>query len=319
MQTVDSIFELIGRTPIKRLTQVTQHVDSKVFVKIEYLNPSGSLKDRIALRMIEDAEKSGALSKGMQIIEASTGNTGIALSFVGTLKGYPVIIYMPERISQERINIIERYGAKVELIPGDEEQNLKKKEESISGAVVEAPLRIKCLQLEQNNPKDIWWARQFSNPSNVAAHNKTGHEILDQLRRVDTFVAAIGTGGTLYGIAEVLRNANPDTRIVAVEPASDPFIHSIGNPIARTEVSGGIISDLIDNNLVDEIVMVSDKNAVTMAHRLVTEEGLFSGMSAGANVLVALQEAKKLGPDGIVATILPDSMDRYLSSEHFTT
>ena len=130
MQTVDSIFELIGRTPMKRLTQVTQYVNSKVFVKIEYLNPSGSLKDRIALRMIEDAEKSGALSKGMQIIEASTGNTGIALSFVGTLKGYPVIIYMPERISQERINIIERYGAQVEIIPSDEEQNLKKEEES---------------------------------------------------------------------------------------------------------------------------------------------------------------------------------------------
>ncbi|MDG6934518.1 MAG: cysteine synthase family protein [Nitrososphaerota archaeon] len=316
-----SSVELIGNTPLLRLRKVTEGLDAKVFVKTEYLNPSGSIKDRIAYKIIRDAEKQGRLKPGVStIVEASTGNTGIALSYVGKMLGYRVRIYIPQGVSPERTRIIQRYGAEVEVIGEEEERRLKEK--SISGGVVEIPGRLKCAEVEKTEP-NTFWARQFSNPSNPLAQSQTGSEILEALdEKVSGFTASIGTGGTLLGIGRKLRRSNPRVRIVAVEPASTklPLLkeyQKLGR-IVRTEVSGGIISDIIEAGLVDEILQVTDEEAITMAHRLVSEEGLFCGISSGANVLAALRLAKKLGR-GNVVTVLPDSMDRYLSEEHYTT
>jgi len=315
-----SSLELIGRTPLVQLKRVANGLGANVFVKLEYLNPSGSIKDRIALKIIKDAEKQGKLKPGIStVVEASTGNTGISLAYVGTMLGYKVRIFVPEGVSVERVRIMQRYGASVEVINADEERRLK--ERSISGGVVEIPGRLKCAELEKNEP-NIFWARQFSNPSNTLAHYETGQEILDVLGEVSGFTASIGTGGTLLGIGSILKKANKDLKIVAVEPASTklPLLkeyQKLGKTV-RTEVAGGIISDIIEAGIVDEILQVTDEEAISMAHRLVREEGLFCGISSGANVLAALKLAKTIGKGNIV-TVLPDSMDRYLSEEHYTT
>lgn len=320
LKTANNVLDLIGNTPLVKLNKITKGIDANVFVKLEYLNPSGSLKDRIALRMIEEAEKTGKLKPGYTIIDGSTGNTGIALSFVGTMKGYNVAIYMPEGVSEERTKIMERYGAEVVIMSDRDEQEIKMK--SIYGPEVEVPLRVKCLEEEKKNPK-IWWARQFSNPGNVLAHNDTGREILTQTRgKVDAFVASVGTGGTLLGIAEVLKKKNPKVKIVAIEPAASKFPLISGFrkiPGASAEVSGGIIAKIVDRKILDGVVQVKGEDAIVMAHRLVKEEGLFTGISAGANVLVAVNEAKNLGEGKTVVTVLPDSMDRYLTKEVYTT
>jgi len=323
MKLVNNVLGLIGNTPMVKLNKITKGVKANVFVKLEYLNPSGSLKDRIALRMIEDAEKAGILKTGIStIIDGSTGNTGISLSFVGPMKGYKVVIYMPEGVSEERTKIMHRYGAEVITINVEEWRKLSERGKSIYGAEIEVPLRVKCLEEEKRN-SHVWWARQFSNPSNVKAHNETGREILTQTGgKVDVFVASVGTGGTLMGVAEVLKEKMPHARIVAVEPAVSKFPLISGYrrvPGASPEVSGGIIARLLDEKLVDEVIQVAGEDAINMAHRLVREEGLFVGISSGANVLVAVREAEKLGSGNTVVTVLPDSMDRYLTSEAYTT
>ena len=314
MKVVESVLELIGNTPIAKLRKVTS---GDVRVKLEYLNPSGSLKDRIALKMIEDAEKNGRLKRGYTIIDASTGNTGIALSFVGAMKGYKVIIYHPALggVSKERVEMMKRYGAEVRLI---DTSRTTSGEKSVNGAEIENPLREMCRQLERKDPT-VWWARQFSNPANTAAHNTTGEEILAQTKgKADVFVAAIGTGGTLMGVSEALRRKLPKVKTVGVQPASSTGSIVPGTVFPRSEVSGGIISDMLEKGLVDEVVKVSDEEAINMAHRLWREEGLFCGISSGANVLVAKREAE-YGLGKTVVTVLPDSGDRYLSEEHFVT
>jgi len=241
MRSVQSVLELIGNTPMVKLRKVTL---GDVRVKLEYLNPSGSLKDRIALRMIEEAENSGRLKRGFTIVDASTGNTGIALSFVGAMKGYKVVIYHPAlgEVSKERVEMMKRYGAEVRLINTTKTTSIEK---SVSGAEIENPLREMCRQLEKKDPT-VWWARQFSNPANTAAHNKTGEEILTQTKeKVDVFVAAIGTGGTLMGVSEALRIRLPKVRIVGVQPASSRESIEPGTVFPRSEVSGGIISDML--------------------------------------------------------------------------
>ncbi|MCJ7732272.1 PLP-dependent cysteine synthase family protein, partial [Candidatus Bathyarchaeota archaeon] len=223
MSYVNSILDRIGNTPLVKLGKVVKPSSGNVYAKAEYLNPSGSLKDRIAVEMIRDAEERGLLKPGYTIIEASTGNTGTALSFVGTQLGYKVEIYMPEGMTPERIKIMENYGAKVHELKLEGGS-----EGSIAGAEVEIDTRIKCLEVESKNPK-VWWARQFSNPANTRAHVKTGREIVQQLGDpVDAFVASIGVGGTLYGVAKALREAYPDVLIVGLEPGS-----------ARYPISGG--------------------------------------------------------------------------------
>lgn len=320
--TTNSILESIGNTPLVQLNRVTKGVEAKVSVKLEYLNPSGSLKDRIALKMIEEAEKAGKIKPGCTIVDGSTGNTGIALSFVGTMKGYKVVIFMPEGVSEERTKIMQRYGAEVVTVNAQEEEQLKERGKSIYGAEVEVPLRIKSLETEKKNP-NVWWARQFANHGNVLAHNDTGREILKQVGgKVDVFVASIGTGGTLMGVGQVLKKKNPSVRLVAVEPTASHFPLMSGYkriPGASPEITGGIIAEMVDGKMVDDVVQVKGEDAIEMAHRLVREEGLYAGISAGANVLVAVNEAKKLGKGKNVVTVLPDSMDRYLSSEVYTT
>jgi cysteine synthase A len=311
------VLEAIGNTPLVKLNRVISKGQADVYVKAEYLNPSGSLKDRIALEMIRDAEERGLLKPGYTIIEASTGNTGTALSFVGTQLGYNVEIYMPEGMTPERVKIMENYGAKVH------ELKLKSSEEgSIAGAEVEIGTRIKCLEIEKKNPK-VWWARQFSNPANTRAHVKTGREILKQLDyNVDAFVASIGVGGTLYGVSKALREANPDVYIVGIEPASARYPISEGYtrvPGTDDEVCGGIIEEMMNSDIVDKYVKVANDDAVSASDRLVLEEGLFCGISSGANVKVALDVATELGSNKNVVTVLPDHRDRYLSEKKYTT
>ncbi len=314
---INSILEYIGNTPLVMLNKVVEPGTANVYVKAEYLNPSGSLKDRIAVEMIRDAEEKGLLKPGYTIIEASTGNTGTALSFVGTQLGYNVEIYMPEGMTRERIRIMENYGAKVHELPLESGE-----EGSIAGAEVEIDTRIKCLEVESSRD-DVWWARQFSNPANTRAHVKTGREIIDQLgEKVDAFVASIGVGGTLYGVAKALREVYPDVQIIGLEPGSARYPLSEGFtrvPGTADEVCGGIIEEMMNSGILDKIVKVSNEDAITFSDRLVKEEGLFCGISSGANAYMAAKVAKKLGPGKNIVTVLPDHRDRYLSEKKYTT
>jgi cysteine synthase len=306
----------IGNTPLVRLNGLAAKLKANVLVKAEYLNPSGSIKDRIALKMILEAKAAGLLRPGDTIIESSTGNTGIALSFVGSLLGWKVMIYetTPGKVGVEKRKIMQSYGAEIRSLP----PVVKDGEYSVMGAEVEFPGRQACLELEQSQP-GYWWARQFCNPANTSAHVDTGREILEQCPgNVDVFVASIGTGGTLKGVATALRERNPKVRIVGVQPAASAKVIVPGGRWVRNEVDGGIIADIVETKgLVDEVVLVGDKEAIAMAHRL-RREGFHVGVSSGANTLVALREAEKL-QGGNVVTILPDSMNRYLSDEHYVT
>jgi cysteine synthase A len=318
MKVVDSVLDLIGNTPMVKLERVSGEGAADVFVKCEYLNPSGSLKDRIALKMIREAEADGRLKPGYTIIEASTGNTGTAFSFVGTYLGYKVAIYMPGGMTPERIRLMESYGAEVHQLKLESSS----KDRSIAGAEVEIGTRLRCFELERTQP-NTWWARQFSNPANTMAQVKTGKEILRQMGgKVDAFVASIGTGGTLYGIAIALKEELPHVKIIGAEPASGK--HPISEGYKRVpgfgdEVTGGIIEEMMDSGLIDEVVQVSNEDASAMSDRLVKEEGLFCGVSAGANVHLALGIAAELGRGKRVTTVLPDSRDRYLTQKKYTT
>ena len=319
MSSVDSVIDLIGKTPLVRLGRVAEGVGADVYVKPEYLNPTGSIKDRVALRMIEGAEEQGLIKPGHTIVESSTGNTGTSLAFIGTLKGYKVLIYetTPGKMGAEKRKLMANYGAEVRsLTPKD----LEALEGGVPGAEVELPGRKICLELERKGPK-TWWARQFSNPHNVEAQRETGKEILEQMAgRVDCYVAAVGTGGTLMGIAEVLKEANPSVRVVGIQPAGSKTIMTPGASYPKSEIEGGIVAEMLERpGLIDEIVQLGDAEAIEMAHRLWREEGLFCGISGGANVHVALQLAGELGHGKRVVTVLPDSGDRYMTEEHFVT
>jgi cysteine synthase A len=319
MKIVNSILELIGKTPLLKLDRIAKNVDANVYGKLEFFNPTGSLKDRIALYMIEEAEKNGMLKPGHTIVEASTGNTGISISFAGTIKGYKVKIYetIPGSAGDEKIKTMENFGAEVVILETDDTKKLEGK--SVPGAEIEIPGRRICLELEKKN-QDVWWARQFSNPDNVKAHNETGREILSQLNdEIEVFVASIGTGGTLMGIAEALKNKLPDVKVVGVQPVDSEFWITPGQPYPKSEIQGGIIADMMEREgLIDEVVAISDEDAVGMMHRLWREEGVFVGASSGANVLISLKEAKKIG-SGNVVTVFPDSGNRYLTEEHYVT
>ena len=316
----DSVLELIGNTPMVRLNKIGANVESHILVKLEYTNPSGSLKDRIAVEMINQAEKEGKLKPGFTIVESSTGNTGLGLSAIGTLKGYRVVIYetMPGKAGAEKSKMMENIGAEVRLIEPEDIKGLREK--SIYGAEVELPGRQMCLDLENADP-NIWWARQFSNKYNVKAHHKTAEEILDQTDgHVDLFVASIGTGGTLAGVAEVLKKRLPQVKIIGIQPASSKDVLSPGMDFPATEVKGGIISHMLKKEgLIDDVVRVTDDDARDMVHRLWREEGLYAGVSSGANVHVALDEAKRFKEKKTIVTVLCDSMNRYLTEERYVT
>jgi cysteine synthase A len=308
------MLDLIGNTPVKRLDSIGKPFQVLLWVKLENLNPSGSIKDRIVLQMIEDAEKSGNLRKGDTIIESSSGNTAIALSFVGGLKGYKRIIFMPKIMANEKVEMIKRYGSEIRLVEVGEDV----KDGSVHGSYVEVPGRIMCKKMEESTPH-VWWARQFSNPSNYKAHRKLGEEILSEFgEKIDAFVASVGTGGTLFGVAQVLKAKIPHVRIIAVEPAECPYV-TLTNFKIIEGVTGGILKEILDSKLVDSILKVTDQEAIAMTHRLIREEGLFVGISSGANVFAALKIGKEMGPGSNVLTVMPDRGDRYITSEHYVT
>lgn len=327
MKIYDNILQAIGSTPMVRLNRVTRGARAEVLVKCEYLNPSGSIKDRIALRMIEEAEKSGKLKEGGTVTESSTGNTAIALSFVCAVKGYGALMCMPKGwISEDRRKILEAYGAQVMGVDPGEEIEKELKGKAVHGGVLELLPRKKCLDLETQE-QGYWWARQALNPDNIRAHRDwTGREIIEQTDgKVDIFIASVGTGGTLLGVYEALKEVNPHVKVYAVEPASSSLFERNAEIQKYMEkyhipgIEGWIVSEIQERRIVEKAYLVNDKDAITMAHRLCEEEGLFCGMSSGANVHVACEIAKDEGRDKRIVTILPDSRYRYFVEEHFTT
>jgi cysteine synthase A len=240
------------------------------------------------------------------------------LALIGGYLGYKVAIYMPEGMTPERIRLMESYGIEIHQLALEPSS----KDRSVAGAEVEIDTRMKCLELERTQPK-TWWARQFSNPANTKAHIKTGKEILEQMGgRLDAFVASIGVGGTLYGVAKALRRELPDIRIIGVEPASARYPISEGYmmvPGVGEEFTGGIVKEMMESGIVDEVVRVTNEDAVNTSDRLVREEGLFCGISSGANVFQATRVAEELGKGKRVATVVPDSRDRYLTKQKYTT
>ena len=315
----DSVLELIGNTPMVRLNKICADVESEILVKLEYMNPSGSLKDRIALEMIENAEKSGKIKPGDTIIESSTGNTGFALTTVGRLKGYKVTIYetMPGKAGAEKEKMMKNVGAEVRLLEPEDIKGLQ--ERSIAGHEVELPGRILCFEDEKAG-SGIWWARQFSNEDNVKSHYVTAKEMLDQAGNdIDVFVQSIGTGGSLLGISEVLKKECPNVKVIGIQPASSKNVWYPGMDFPTTEVHGGLVSKLLKSGTVDELVQITNAEAREMTHRIWEEEGLYCGVSTGANVYFAMKEAKKTDKKLKIVTLANDHMNRYLTEERYVT
>jgi len=293
-----NILELIGNTPLLSLEETTGF---NIFAKAEFLNPGGSIKDRIALNMLEEAEKSGKLKPGMTIIEPTSGNTGIGLALCGIRKGYNVIIVMPENMSEERKKIIHALGAELVLTPP---------ELSIGGSVDRA------MEIAASS-EDYFVPQQFENPANPAAHYQTtGREIVEQLgKKIDVFVSGIGSGGTLQGIASYLLEQNPDCKIVAVEPKNvsallgdEPGLHQIQG------IGDGFVPEVLDTGIITDIVEVTDEDAIETARELARVQGLLVGTSSGANVWAARRMAEKYGKDKVIVTILADRAERYFST-----
>lgn len=315
----DSVLELVGNTPMVRLNKIGADIESEVLVKLEYLNPSGSLKDRIAVEMIEQAEKEGRIKPGDTIIESSTGNTGFALSTIGRLKGYNVTIYetMPGKAGAEKEQMMKNVGAEVRLMEPEDLKGLE--ERSVAGSEVELPGRMLCLEDENADPH-VWWARQFSNEYNVRSHHVTAQEILDQTDgQVDVFIQSIGTGGSLLGIGEVLKKECPGVKVIGIQPASSKEVWHPGMDFPVTEVKGGIVSRMLKSGAVDELVRITDTDARAMTHQLWTEEGLYCGVSSGANVHFAMREARNSTRKLRIVTLLNDHMNRYLTEERYVT
>jgi len=334
MRVMRGVLGLIGNTPLLKLEKVTKGLGVDVYVKCEYLNPSGSIKDRMALRMVEEAEKEGRLKAGGTVIEQTSGNTGPALAFVGGVKGYRVRLFIPAQWTgtyspADRIRIMKCFGAEVEALALDKYQKTLKDLSALGKAGAALAIGMKrCYELERDDPK-IWWANQMCNINNALAHrDTTGKEILEQLDgEVDGWVASIGTGGTILGVAEALKKRNRDVKVIGVEPADASLTDDVrSGTMARLLKALGVprmeflIERMFEGGLPDEVVVVTDADAREMANRLCREEGLFCGMSSGANVYAAIQLAKKLGRDAKVVTVLVDRRDRYFSeypSEHY--
>ncbi len=300
-QVADSVLGLIGATPLVRLHRVIPQGAATVLGKMENLNPGGSVKDRIALSMIEDAERAGTLKPGATIVEPTSGNTGIGLALVAAVKGYRLVLTMPEDMSLERRRLLERYGAELILTPAIE---------GMTGAVFAAN------QMLKENP-NYFMPQQFENPSNPEVHYRTtGPEIIEAAGgRVDAFVAGVGTGGTITGVGHLLRETfGADVLIVAVEPSRSPVLS--GGRAGMHGIQGigaSFVPGVLDRSVYTEIIRVEDKDATQMSRRLAHEEGILAGISAGANVFAARKIAERLGEGKTVVTIICDTGERYLS------
>jgi cysteine synthase A len=300
-----SILDLIGSTPVARIHRIPQleHVEAEVWAKLENLNPGGSVKDRICLSMVEAAERDGRLRPGGTIIEPTSGNTGIGLALVAAVKGYRLVLTMPETMSEERRSLLVAYGARLELTPDSR---------GMHAAVRRAE------ELLAEHP-DWYMPQQFTNRANPDAHRRTtGPEILQQLPRVDAFVAGVGTGGTITGVGDVLRSRHAQTRIVAVEPAASAVL-SGGQPgFHRIQgIGAGFVPDVLDTHIYDEVIRVSDDVAATHTRALARYEGHLVGISAGANCAAAIEVAKRLGKGAVVLTVFCDTGERYLTTDLF--
>ena len=301
--TVDSLLDLIGKTPVVRLNRVVPAGSAEVWAKLESFNPGGSVKDRICRAMIEDAERSGRLRPGATIVEPTSGNTGIGLALVCAIKGYRLILTMPDTMSEERRSLLTAYGAKLVLTPDTR---------GMHGAIRKAE------EIVSEHP-DYFMPQQFSNPANPEIHRRTtAVELLEQFNRIDAFVAGVGTGGTITGVGEVLRERMPGARIVAVEPAASNVL-SGGEPGFHT-IQGwgaGFVPEILNTDVYHEIITVSDQEATACTRRLAKEEGILGGISCGGACVAALQVAERLGPGKIVVTVFPDTGERYLTTDLF--
>ena len=300
----DTILELIGNTPMVRLGRVTDAASATVLAKLEAFNPGGSVKDRIALAMVEDAETRGLLKPGATIIEPTSGNTGIGLAMVGAVKGYRVILVMPEVMSTERIYILKSFGAQVILTPADE---------GMIGAVKKAE------ELVKQTP-GAFMPQQFQNPANPDAHrHTTAQEILRAVDGpIDAFVAGVGTGGTITGVGETLKRRHHGLRVVGVEPKGSPVLSGgEAGPHLIQGIGAGFVPQTLNRSIIDTIVQVTDEDAYAMTQRLAREEGIFVGISAGAACFAALQVAKELGAGKTVVVVLPDTGERYFSMQPY--
>lgn len=297
---VRSALELIGDTPLVELQRIPRHGSARILGKLESLNPGGSVKDRIALAMIDEAERSGRLKPGDTIVEPTSGNTGIGLAVVAAIKGYRLILTMPEDMSVERRTLVSRFGAELVLTPAIE---------GMSGAVYAAE------SLVANNP-GYFMPQQFLNPANPEIHRlTTAREILKATQgQIDAFVAGVGTGGTITGVGEVLKQEVPGVRVVAVEPAKSPVLQGgRARPHGIQGIGASFVPGVLNMDVLDEIISVEDEDAYRMVMRLTREEGLLVGISAGGNVVASTIVAERLGAGKVVVTILPDTGERYLT------
>ena len=303
MAIAANINALIGNTPLVQLNHLTQGLPARVAVKLEFFNPAGSVKDRIAIAMVENAEKTGKIKAGSTIVEATSGNTGIGLAMVCAAKGYKLVIVMPESMSKERRMLLRAYGAELILTPAAE---------GMSGAIAKAE------ELVKNNPDTHFMPRQFDNPANPEIHRQTTAEEIwrDTDGKVDIFLAGVGTGGTLTGVGEVLKARNPNVQIYAVEPANSPVL-SGGEKGAHViqGLGAGFVPSILNTQIYGNVLTVTNEDALATARALAEKEGILAGISSGAAAWAALELAKKPENAGkLIVTVLPDFGERYLST-----
>ncbi|QOS98586.1 cysteine synthase A [Brevibacterium sp. JNUCC-42] len=303
MRVAQSITELIGNTPLVKLNRVVTEDMADIYLKLEFFNPGSSVKDRIALSMIETAEAEGKLKLGDTIIEPTSGNTGIGLAMVSAAKGYRAILVMPDTMSIERRNLLRAYGAELILTPGSE---------GMGGAIRKAE------ELARENP-DYFIPQQFNNVANPQIHRETtAKELLEQGKEIggiDAFVAGIGTGGTITGVGQVLKEEYPEVQIYAVEPQSSPVL-SGGKPGPHKiqGIGAGFVPEILDTSIYDEILLIENETAFETARRVAKEEGILGGISSGAAIAAALDVASRLGKGKKVIVIIPSNGERYLST-----
>lgn len=303
----DNITETVGKTPLVRLGKIGRGLEAEILAKIEFFNPSGSVKDRIGLAIIEDAERKGLVKKGTTVVEATSGNTGIGLAFVCAQKGYNLVLTMPETMSKERRHLLSIFGAKIVLTPGVE---------GMKGSIAKAE------EIAKETPNSFM-PQQFKNPANPKIHRETtAAEIWDDTDgKIDILVSGVGTGGTLTGIGQVIKKRNKNFHIVAVEPAGSPVLSKgKAGPHEIQGIGAGFIPDVLDKTLIDEIIAVEDEQAKEFTRRLAKEEGILAGISSGAAVCAACKvAARKENKGKRIVVMLPDTGERYLTTDVFSS